>query len=85
MLGVEEREKLFEELIQMQRKKMLKLAQIIVPGVVEDDLLQPFDFPDLENHAPFRYEEGVLEGFLTAQMAINAAEYDIAAGYSSEM
>lgn len=69
-------DQLFEELVTMQRKKMLKLAQSIVPGVCEDDLLQPFDFPDLENHAPFRYEEGVLEGLLTAQMALAAAEYD---------
>lgn len=69
-------DQLFEELVTMQRKRMLKLAQSIVPGVCEDDLLQPFDFPDLENHAPFRYEEGVLEGLLTAQMAIAAAEYD---------
>lgn len=67
---------LFEELITMQKKKMLKLAQSINPNVIEDDLLQPFDFPELENHAPFRYEEGVLEGLLTARMALAAAEND---------
>jgi len=32
-------------------------------------LLQPNDFPELENHPLFRYEEGVLEGILTARMS----------------
>lgn len=76
MLKVEEREKIFDDLIRLQKEKMLKLAKSVVPHITMDDLLQPFDFPDLEWHAPFRYEEGVLEGFLTARMAIAAAEYD---------
>ena len=62
-------ENLFEELIAAQRKKLLKYAQRIIPHVTEDDLLQPNDFPELENHPAFRYEEGVLEGLMTAQMA----------------
>ena len=33
-------------------------------------LMQPNDFPDLENNPLFRYEEGVLEGLLTARMAL---------------
>ena len=65
-------EEIFEEIIGYQRKKLLRLAKEIVPGVVEEDLLQPFDFPELENHPGFRYEEGVLEGILTAIMAIRA-------------
>ena len=63
-------EKLLDELIAHQRKKILKCALEIVPHVTEDDLLQPNDFPELENHPYFRYEEGVLEGLLTAQMAL---------------
>jgi hypothetical protein len=63
---------LFEEMITHQRKKLLKLAKEIVPYVVEDDLLQPFDFPELENNPTFRHEEGVLEGLLTAEMAVRA-------------
>ena len=61
---------LFEELVQGQKKRMLALAKEIIPSIVEEDLLQPFDFPLLENHPDFRYEEGVLEGLLTARMAI---------------
>ena len=62
-------EKIFEEMIAAQRKKLLKYGQKIVPQVTEDDLLQPNDFPELENQPLFRYEEGVLEGLMTARMA----------------
>ena len=60
---------IFEELIAAQRKKIWKYAQRIIPHITEDDLLQPNDFPELENHPVFRYEEGVLEGLMTAQTA----------------
>jgi len=62
-------ESLFEELVEQQRKKLLKFARQLVPHITSDDLLQPNDFPDLEGHPLFRYEEGILEGLLTAQMA----------------
>ena len=63
-------EESFEEIISYQKGKLLKLAQEILPHVVEDDLLQPFDFPELERHPDFRYEEGVLAGLQTALMAL---------------
>ena len=59
----------FDQLVEEQRKKILKWAQKLVPNITPDDLLQPNDFPELENHPLFRYEEGVLEGLLTARMA----------------
>lgn len=62
-------EVLFDELVDAQRKKLKRCAEQIVPGLTEDDLLQPNDFPELENHPYFRYEEGVLEGLLTTRMA----------------
>ena len=66
-------EKLFDELVDFQRKKLLSLAQKIIPTLTEDDILQPNDFPALEGNPLFRYEEGVLEGLLTARMAYLAA------------
>jgi hypothetical protein len=63
---------LCDELVFFQKKKMLTLAKAIIPHIVEEDLLQPFDFPLLENHPGFRYEEGVLEGLLTVRMALLA-------------
>jgi hypothetical protein len=69
VIGGQMLENLFEELVAAQRKKLLKYGQSIVPHVTEDDLLQPNDFPELERHPAFRYEEGVLEGLMTARMA----------------
>ena len=62
-------ESVFDDLIGFQKKRLLTCAQRIIPGIIEDDLLQPNDFSDLELHPHFRYEEGVLEGLLTARMA----------------
>lgn len=67
-------EKLFDELIYGQRKRLLRCAQGVIPHIIEDDLLQPNDFPLLENNPYFRYEEGVLEGLLTAKMAYLAKD-----------
>jgi len=65
-------EHLFDELISMQKRKILNLAQKIIPHLTEDDVLQPNDFPQLENNPYFRYEEGILEGLMTARMAFLA-------------
>ncbi len=62
-------QKLFDELIAMQQKKVLSCAQRIIPHLTEDDILQPNDFPQLELNPYFRYEEGILEGLMTARMA----------------
>jgi hypothetical protein len=67
-------EKLFDELVEMQQKKVLSLARKIVPYVTADDVLQPNDFPELENNPLFRYEEGILEGLMTARMAYLAKD-----------
>ncbi len=65
---------LFDELAEAQRKKLRTFAERTIPNITDDDLLQPNDFPTLENHPNFRYEEGVLEGLLTARMALLAQE-----------
>lgn len=69
---------LFEQLIQDQKAKLLKTARRIVPHVTDDDLLQPNDFPALENHPHFRYEEGILDGLQVAQTAVLAHLRDTA-------
>lgn len=67
-------EALFEELVSQQQEKVFKFAQKIIPHITREDVLQPNDFPELENHPLFRYEEGVLEGMRTAQMAYMACK-----------
>jgi hypothetical protein len=64
---------LLDELIAGQKKKLLETARRIVPHVTDDDLLQPNDFPDLEFHPHFRYEEGILDGLQVAKTALLAA------------
>jgi hypothetical protein len=60
---------LFEELIQQQQEKLLAIARRFYPNISHEDLLQPFDFPRLEEHPHFRYEEGVLQGLRMAEAA----------------
>ena len=63
---------LLQELIEGQKTKLLASARRIVPHVTSDDLLQPNDFPELEFHPHFRYEEGILDGLQVARSAIYA-------------
>lgn len=63
-------ETLIEEVAQLQHQKLLKCGRAIIPNLTTDDLLQPNDFMELEHHPEFRYEEGVLAGIKTIQMAL---------------
>lgn len=69
-------EQLLEEVIQLQYKKVLACGRQVVPHLTTDDLLQPNDFLELENHPLFRYEEGVLSGMQTVQMSLRALRND---------
>lgn len=62
-------DKLFDLLVLQQKERVLRCAREIIPHLTQDDVLQPNDFPLLESNSFFRYEEGVLEGLLTARMA----------------
>lgn len=70
-------EVLFDELVLAQQVKVKQCADQILPNLTADDLLQPNDFPELENHPLFRYEEGVLEGLMTARMAYLALAQEV--------
>ncbi|MCB1136214.1 MAG: hypothetical protein KDK78_08100 [Chlamydiia bacterium] len=56
-----------DELIEGQRAKMLRMGRRIVPTLTPEDMLQPNDFPELENNPEFRYEEGVMQGLMAAE------------------
>ena len=70
-------EVLFNELIDFQEKKLLSYATTIIPNITTDDILQPNDYPELENHPSFRYEEGVLQGLYSAKMAVSAQQKEV--------
>ncbi len=63
-------EEILEEMIAMQQKKLLEIGREIVPTLTPEDVLQPMDFPQLENHPIFRYEEGILAGLQSAHVAL---------------
>ena len=64
------------EMIEIQKKKLLQCAEQFIPNITEEDILQPNDFPEIENHPYFRHEEGVLEGLLSALAAFKASQKD---------
>lgn len=64
---------LLQEIIADQKDKLLASAQRVVPHVTGDDILQPNDFPELEFHPHFRYEEGILDGLQVAYTALLAS------------
>ncbi|MEI8366216.1 MAG: hypothetical protein WCF65_07335 [Parachlamydiaceae bacterium] len=75
-------EAVVESIIEQQNRALLKLGRRIVPTLTSEDVLQPNDYPELENHPEFRHEEGILAGALTVQAALRAIkwQYSMAEG-----
>ena len=63
-------EVLFEQLIVQQRRRVAELARRLDPRLTDDDLLSPVDIPALVASPEWNYEDGVLHGFVAAQMAV---------------
>jgi len=70
-------EVIIEEIVAQQQKELLKLGRRIVPTLTPEDMLQPNDYPELEHHPDFRYEEGVLAGIQTVQSALRASSCEV--------
>jgi hypothetical protein len=62
----------FEQMIALQRKRVLEHARRLNPKLTEDDIQQPHDFPELHGSAEWQYEDGVLAGVCAAQAAVRA-------------
>ena len=73
-------EKTIHEITDHQEQALLQLGRRIVPTLTPEDILQPNDYPELENHPEFRYEEGILAGMKTIQMALRALKNDLSIG-----
>ena len=65
-------DRLFEELIAQQRKKVLAEAQRRDPSLTSDDVDQPHDHAVLANDPAWQYEDGILAGYRAAHMAVRA-------------
>lgn len=77
MSGWDQVEQLLMELETHQQQSLLKLGRRIVPTLTSEDMLQPNDYPELENHPHFRYEEGILAGIQTALASMRALKRDL--------
>lgn len=67
-----ELDQMFNQMVDQQRKKILKRARQINPALTEDDVMQPHDFPELQNDSIFHFEDGLLAGLISAQIATRA-------------
>lgn len=70
--AVAEIERLLEEMVTHQRRRVLEHARRLNGRLTEDDVQQPQDFPELAGSPEWNYEDGILAGYLAAQAAIRA-------------
>lgn len=63
-----------EKMVDLERKKLLTFAKRILPQLTYEDILQPQDYPELEENPEFRYLEGVCIGLETALAALYAMQ-----------
>jgi hypothetical protein len=61
---------LLTSMIEQQRAKVLRLARQAVPHISSEDVMNPNDYPELKAHPTFDYEDGILAGLISAQVAI---------------
>lgn len=62
----------FDEMIAMQRAKVLRMARQRLPHLTGDDVLNPHDYPELMRDSDFQFEDGVLGGLIQAQISLRA-------------
>jgi len=65
-------ERVIEELVVMQRKRVQEHARRLNPRLTDDDVQQPHDFPELAESPEWNYEDGILAGYQAAQAALRA-------------
>ncbi len=65
-------DRICDELVAYHTDQLHKVAKEIKPNVTYDDLMQSFDYPEMENCPFFKYQEGLLAGIRVAYAAIRA-------------
>lgn len=68
---------LLEEMIVHQRSKVHKIANRLNPRLTPDDLMNPFDWPEVGENPQFAWEDGMLAGLQAAHAAILAKARNI--------
>ncbi|MDX2177581.1 MAG: hypothetical protein SF028_14045 [Candidatus Sumerlaeia bacterium] len=67
---------LLQRMIEQQRAKVLKIARQINPRITNDDIMNPFDWPEVSNNPQFSFEDGLLAGLISADAALRAQARD---------
>ena len=65
-------DRLLTAMIEQQHNKLLQLARRIVPEITPEDLRNPQDFLQLSGDPVFNYEDGILAGLRSADIAVRA-------------
>ncbi len=78
-------ERLMEEMVGQQRRKLVALANRIQPGLSEDDLRDPHSFPQVTGRPEFAYEDGLLAGLIAAQVAMTRDGVDFVRERAEEL
>ncbi len=65
---------LLDSMIDQQREKVLRIGRRLNPRLTADDLLNPFDWPEVAHNPQFNFEDGLLAGLIAARTAIGSME-----------
>lgn len=65
-------ERVLTEMIAQQRAKVLRVARDYAPRATPEDILNPHDIPELARAPVFHFEDGILAGLISAQIALRA-------------
>jgi hypothetical protein len=68
-------EQLLADAEELQRKKVSSLARRLKPGVTDEDLRNPHDFPELSD-PDWHYEDGILTGIQSVTTSLRALRRD---------
>ena len=66
------RDRLLTEMSEQQHPRLLRLARRIVPDITPEDLRTPQDFLQLSGDPVFNYDDGILAGLRSADVAVRA-------------
>jgi hypothetical protein len=67
-----ELERVLDEMIEAQRRRLLELARRLEPDLTPEDLLQPHNHSRIAASPEFNYEDGILAGYLAIRAALRA-------------
>jgi hypothetical protein len=72
---IEDADNLLSGMIEQQRAKVFQRAWEIMPGCTFEDVMNPDGVEALRRDHAFNYEDGILAGLISAQIALRAGVF----------